>query len=632
MIYRLFILFILLTYSAAAQLQTELYRFSREKNGPDGQVYLYTGMRNAAGQEIIPPLYDQIWDFEDDSLTLARKLHWDPFQGAMIFVYQMITRSGFLFYEFPLHLEPVAKSKGILLCLNRKNMLYGYLDRNGNTLIRFRYSDAGVFKNGLAFAEHPGTLRKGYINTSGKWVIQPEFDQAFGFSEGQAVVRKGSKWFYISTSGKLTAISGNYQEIFDLKEGHSVVSIARRDTLLFGFINKNGQEILAPVYEFLDRFERGTAVFQEKGRTGMIDTTGNVLVPALYDELYRFDQRHYLFQLNGLKGLMSLQGKIVIPAKYSSIGYFREGLCAVNRSGKWGFADTSGNETIPCMYAEIEEGFNGGRARVRMGDKWWIASRGDTLGLPDYDEVLPYFGQIAPFRYRQHWGFLNNHGEESIEARYDELIFNKNGLIFARITLPDSTGAWSVISNTGNLLFEARYLDIVRSSEGIAAVKTKDGWGFINASGIPVCSPHYDEVRNFSEGRAAVKENGEWGFISESGTEVIPVYSRMPVFDDSTARTGGDTLRKVRETFPLYKFELGGDFKNNCACVFDLNVQNAISKCINRIGKIHDNQQCEPYIRMADQITEGEFSNPILQVVRLQGAWLEIDQTGTVLR
>ena len=68
----------------------------------------------------------------------------------------------------------------------------------------------------------------GYIDKSGKFVIDPQFDYAEGFSEGLAAVRSGDektgKWGFIDRSGKY-AITPQwdhatpvFQEVFPLFE------------------------------------------------------------------------------------------------------------------------------------------------------------------------------------------------------------------------------------------------------------------------------------------------------------------------------------------------------------------------------------------------------------------------------
>ena len=42
----------------------------------------------------------------------------------------------------------------------------------------------------------------GYIDPSGKYVINPQFDEAGDFEDGLAPVRIGAKWGYIDKTGK----------------------------------------------------------------------------------------------------------------------------------------------------------------------------------------------------------------------------------------------------------------------------------------------------------------------------------------------------------------------------------------------------------------------------------------------
>jgi hypothetical protein len=59
----------------------------------------------------------------------------------------------------------------------------------------------GDFSDGLA-RWLLGT-KYGFIDRSGKTVIEPRFDLTFGFSEGLAAVRIGKKWGYIDNHGKM---------------------------------------------------------------------------------------------------------------------------------------------------------------------------------------------------------------------------------------------------------------------------------------------------------------------------------------------------------------------------------------------------------------------------------------------
>lgn len=631
-ILRFLVLFCLSANTLLAQ-QPVLSKYTVQKQSTDGQYFTLEGMVNAKGEIIVPAEYDYIWDFNQDSLTLARKLIQSPTTEYVSFQYQIISASGLLYYEFPSELIPEPIQEGIIRTYNERTKKFGFLNKMGETKIKFRYLAARDFSEGLAAVVDPESKNTyGYINTKGQFSIQAQFEEAYSFSESQAVVKLNKQFHFISKEGKLTPIKGNYTQVFDLHEGYSIVTATRNDSLFYGFINKNGEEIIAPTYSFIDNFESGTAVFIENNEAGMLNTKGEVVIEPRYDELYRFDQAHYLFQMNGLKGLLGIDGKIVLPASYSAIDWFSDGLCAVNRSNKWGFADISGNEVVPCQFAEYKAGFKNGLAEVRLPDRWLLIHGNDTLRLPDYDEVLPFYGHAAAFRKDHLWGFLNQKGEESIEPKYEELVFNKGAVVFGRVSQADGSSLWSVIDAYGREVQNERYNEVVRFSEGLAAVRCNDSWGFVNALGAEIIPPKYDAVRNFSAGRAAVIKNGNWGFINNQGREEISMFQKMPVFEEAIPTTFSDSLKAIRESFPLYRYIVLGDFNSTCVCVEDEMADNSNQKslCMNKLGKVTAVDSCLPYTRKADLFDPESELNPSLKLVRIPSKWLIIDKSGNV--
>ena len=64
----------------------------------------------------------------------------------------------------------------------------------------------------------------GYIDKSGKVVIEPQFDSADDFSEGLAKVKKDGKRGYIDKIGKVV-IEPQFDEVWDFSEGLATVAI-----------------------------------------------------------------------------------------------------------------------------------------------------------------------------------------------------------------------------------------------------------------------------------------------------------------------------------------------------------------------------------------------------------------------
>ena len=628
-----FLVFLCVSINLLHAQQVTLNKFTLQRTNNFGDSFTCEGMKDSSGQIIIPADYDYIWDFGNDSLTLARKINLSNSVESAAFSYQIISHKGFLYFEFPSFLIPEPIQENLLRTFNNRLGTYGFLNTLGEVVIKFKYPEARDFKENLAAVLDPSTYQYGYINNKGKFQIKPQFDEAFSFSEEQAVVKKDGKFQYLLKDGSLLPIDKKYSQVFDLQDGFSIVTSLKNDTVLYGFIDKTGKEIVTPTYLFIDNFEAGSAVFLKNNLAGMLNKSGEIIIEPKYDELYRFDQEHYLFELNGMKGLLSIEGKVIVPATYRAIDLFHEGIAAVNKAEKWGFVDIQGNEIIPCQFSEYRNGFNNGSISVRLPNQWDIIHSNDTLNLPNYDEVLPFYRNTAAIRRGNLWGFLNIHGEESTEPKFEELVFNKGGGVFGKVALLDGTFIWSYIDSYGREIQVERYNEIVKFTEGLAAVRSKNGWGFINQAGTEIVRPQYDYVRNFSSGLAAVNKNGEWGFINKEGMEEIPVFEKMPVFEEEIPKTFIDSLNNIRESFPLYLMEVLSDFNNSLTCVEDRTHDNSSSAplSMNKKGKLIETNGCTPFIKNADQFDPDFEINPDYQVIRIQSNWLNIDKAGNVI-
>jgi hypothetical protein len=84
----------------------------------------------------------------------------------------------------------------------RNNHKWGYIDKSGNTVIDFQYDDAFGFVNGIALVEING--RMGAINRDGKIVVKPEYLSLGEFKGELAHVKIGvDEWGYVNRSGEL---------------------------------------------------------------------------------------------------------------------------------------------------------------------------------------------------------------------------------------------------------------------------------------------------------------------------------------------------------------------------------------------------------------------------------------------
>src|SRR6516225_80814 len=85
---------------------------------------------------------------------------------------------------------PAMETKKAELFPVRVKGKYGYIDKTGKMVIQPTYAGAQRFSDGLAAVQlqPPPAGKVGYIDETGKMVIPPQFETADPFSEGRAPV------------------------------------------------------------------------------------------------------------------------------------------------------------------------------------------------------------------------------------------------------------------------------------------------------------------------------------------------------------------------------------------------------------------------------------------------------------
>ena len=191
----------------------------------------------------------------------------------------------------------------------------GFIDKTGQIVIPPQYENVDDFSEGLALVcvgacstetflgykyddnfkkvEVEQSFKYGFIDESGKFIINPMFESAKKFSEGMAAVCEGKGCYY-----------------------------GKKDTneKKWGFIDKQGKMVIAPQFDDATEFHEGLAAVGVGGKYGYINKTGVFVVNPLYDSGLQFDG-----------------GFAPVTMKEPS-----EDGNDLNAKYKWGFIDTTG--------------------------------------------------------------------------------------------------------------------------------------------------------------------------------------------------------------------------------------------------------------------------------------------------
>jgi len=154
----------------------------------------------------------------------------------------------------------------------------GFVNKSGEFVVRPQFDETSSFKEGLAAVAsgkyvnesrgEPGTIRIsktppgmqfkakwGFIDKTGKSVIEPQFDAAQDFSQGLAAIQIGEKWGYVDHTGRVVV-----QPIYDSAKSFSDdLAVVKLDGK-YGCINKDGKLVIPAKYLLCGSFSNGRAL------------------------------------------------------------------------------------------------------------------------------------------------------------------------------------------------------------------------------------------------------------------------------------------------------------------------------------------------------------------------------------
>lgn len=225
-------------------------------------------------------------------------------------------------------------SEGLAAVVNEKGFIH-YIDTQGN--IKFELPDdgkgspiqkAGVFSEGLARFQNSENLW-GFINPNGEVVIKPRYDYVRNFKEGLALVERYNQTtnersigFIDNRDVEIIPLSERYTAFSDFHEG--MAACTDKDSKdQWGYINKIGDRVIeiSKIRVKVEPFQEGNAAFFDGAHWGLIDKKGTIEVNPKYDKL---------------------------------LAYYMNGLGPyTNSSNEIGFINPSRKNVIKCQFEEV---------------------------------------------------------------------------------------------------------------------------------------------------------------------------------------------------------------------------------------------------------------------------------------
>lgn len=165
----------------------------------------------------------------------------------------------------------------------------------------------------------------------------------------------------------------------------------------YGLVNKVGEFVVEPIYDYIDNFHDGMCAFfiQDLGETvkiGYFNTKGEVAIEPFPADLalnsgYSYDYNFY----NGIAmyrqpktykyGYINKNGEFIIEPVYDWAEPFKGNLAPVTKGDKFGYINTSGTLVLPYKYV-FADAFSDGLAAVFNGTTWGYIDETGNYVIP----------------------------------------------------------------------------------------------------------------------------------------------------------------------------------------------------------------------------------------------------------
>ncbi len=378
---------------------------------------------------------------------------------------------------------------------------WGLINKNGDLVIPPKWSYIDRYSHQRAmFKDSNGKF--GFLNEDGQVAVPAEYDEAVRFSDGLAAVRVRDKWGYIDLSGKMV-IEPQFIAVDSFFEGFAF--IVKTKSLFIseqrgGFIDKSGRWITSDNLWRGARFHNGIAIvnFEEKGKRknaflypdGSMKNLGNLyaeefqvfksgLVPAEKKE-QSILEKYYSDPISALlnespriyeRGFINAEGKFAFPPIFSGVRSFKDCKAAVSRGHRWGLID----------------------------------NKGAFLIEPTYEEPPEYLG----------------YNKVKVVSRELPITLERTGRVAGTLKV------YKIFDLNSRQLGNSEFLEIYEYHEGLSGFRNLDGMGFLDPSGNIAIEPHFDQVTQFYNGLSFVKFRGMSQYIDRTGKVIW--QSRSPI-------------------------------------------------------------------------------------------------------
>lgn len=490
----------------------------------------------------------------------------------------------------------------------------------------------------------------GFVNQDGTEVIKCQYESAYPFENGYAIVSKSGKYGIIDQKGNVV-LPLNYTNISSWNNDLYIIKTGK----MMGLAKHSGEIVLPAKYSMISKTNcygkallalGGKSVTNDKktymqnAKYGIIDTKGNVLIEPKYKGLYEFayDPNGELPYYEGKRLLYSYHYTTdTLQTDCSFLGFSQDGF---NIYG-CGVMDSQGKELLklglydqimmPCSdmvryYITKKKETICGYHNLNTNKSIISANFKQPIKDINYWTHGDFIGDIAPVN-GESWTFIDKSGDV-LRSGYQSLKHCVNTNLWAA---QNTSGKWDVfdennininpLSGFDNIDFPTKEGDVE-----IFTVEKESLYGCINRNGEILIPFEYEHALSNTYDVIPVKKHGKWGMVSPSNKTVIPMEF-ISILIPSERNTSDFWVMKsdslyyhydtVKDTLNLAGYKLVSNFIGGIAHVKPVDME-LYNTAVNR-AQTHMPNTAQT---ISDETCLDEFKDSFGYLLRNDGTWI----------
>lgn len=307
----------------------------------------------------------------------------------------------------------------------RVNGKYGLVNRQRRRVVPAEYDYAFPFQNGMAVVYRDG--KYGAVDETGKLIIPVEYDHVYPFRDmGTAAAAKGDKCGVINHRGEIIV---PFEHALAVTNGTGICG-GYIPKVGWKYVDWKGRALARESFKTIDYHSDGvTGVIREDKRMELIDwATGKAVLPGEFRSVnYDEKTRICIVETESGEGAYDLErGTWILPAEYSDVGSLKEGaIRAVRKSGDRETICFVRRDGSKFADADFEDAgyFSDGLVEVQLKGKWGVINADGAFVVPCDFKKRDHLQRVEKHFYAvwvsgKGWGAFDKTGRQVLPYAY----------------------------------------------------------------------------------------------------------------------------------------------------------------------------------------------------------------------